>query len=61
MPQTCSIDYCRLLFAAGRFNHWLIFGNIPTRAEGPGILIAGGGDIYQAVAADGPSLVMQVW
>lgn len=34
---------------------WSIFGNIPTRVEGQGILLAGGGDIFNAVAPDGPS------
>lgn len=36
---------------------WSIFGSIPTRVEGQGILLAGGGDIYNAVAPDGPSFL----
>lgn len=36
---------------------WSIFGSIPTKAEGIGILLAGGGDIYNAVAPDGPSQI----
>lgn len=39
---------------------WSIFGSIPTRVEGPGILLAGGGDIYNAVAPDGPSHVNSI-
>lgn len=36
---------------------WSILGSISTRVEGPGILLAGGGDIYNAVAPAGPSHV----
>lgn len=39
---------------------WSIIGNIPTRVEGKGILLAGGGDIYNAVAPDGPSRVVSL-
>ncbi len=39
---------------------WSIFGSIPTRVEGPGILLASGGDIYDAVAPDGPSHVTTI-
>ena len=42
------------------FIGWLIWGSIPTRAQGSGILLAGGGDVYQAVAPDGPSRVDQI-
>ncbi len=38
---------------------WSFLGSIPTRADGYGILLAGGGDIYSAVAPDGPSRVEQ--
>jgi HlyD family secretion protein len=38
---------------------WSFLGSIPTRAEGFGILLAGNGDIYSAVAPDGPSRVEQ--
>ncbi|KTD51080.1 NHLP bacteriocin system secretion protein [Legionella quateirensis] len=37
---------------------WSIFGSIPTRVEGQGILLAGGGDIYNAVAPDGPAFLV---
>lgn len=36
---------------------WSVVGIIPTRAEGQGILLAGNGDIYNAVAPDGSSYV----
>jgi HlyD family secretion protein len=36
---------------------WSIFGSVPTKADSYGILLAGGGDIYSAVAPDGPSQV----
>ena len=36
---------------------WSIVGTIPTRVEGSGILLAGGGNIYNAVAPEGPSRV----
>ncbi|HVV68935.1 MAG TPA: NHLP bacteriocin system secretion protein [Gammaproteobacteria bacterium] len=36
---------------------WSIFGSVSTRADGKGILLAGGGDIYNAVSPDGPSHV----
>lgn len=36
---------------------WSIVGTIPTRVEGSGILLAGGGDIYNAVAPEGPSRI----
>ncbi len=39
---------------------WSFFGSVSTRAEGPGILLAGGGDIYNAVASDGPSHVNSI-
>lgn len=39
---------------------WSIIGNVPTRAGGPGILLAGGGDIYNAVAPDGPSRIAAI-
>lgn len=39
---------------------WSIVGNVPTRVEGQGILLAGGGDIYNAVAPDGPSHVARL-
>lgn len=36
---------------------WSFLGSVPTRAEGYGILLAGDGEIYSAVAPDGPSRV----
>lgn len=39
---------------------WSIFGSVPTRVEGQGILLAGGGDIYNAVTPDGPSYVQTI-
>lgn len=36
---------------------WSFFGSIPTQADSYGILLAGGGDIFNAVAPDGPSRV----
>ena len=39
---------------------WSIFGSVPTRVEGQGILLAGGGDIFNAVAPDGPGTLATV-
>jgi HlyD family secretion protein len=39
---------------------WLIFGTITTRADGSGILLAGGGEVYQAAAPDGPSRIEKI-
>lgn len=36
---------------------WSFLGNVPTKADSYGILLAGGGDIYSAVAPDGPSQI----
>jgi HlyD family secretion protein len=38
---------------------WSFLGSVPTRADGYGILLAGGGDVYSAVAPDGPSRVQK--
>lgn len=42
------------------FIFWLIFGSVSTTVEGPGIILAGGGDIYSASVVDGPSRVDQL-
>lgn len=39
---------------------WLLFGTISTRAEGNGILLAESGDVYSAVAPDGPSHIDKI-
>lgn len=39
---------------------WSIVGRIPTRVEGQGILLAGGGDIFNAVAPDGPGFLEEL-
>jgi HlyD family secretion protein len=36
---------------------WSIVGSIPTRIEGQGILLSGGGDIYNAVAPEGSGYI----
>lgn len=36
---------------------WSLLGNVATKADSYGILLAGGGNIYSAVAPDGPSQV----
>jgi len=51
-----SVLYCLLFFLI----IWSIFGSVETRAEGAGILLAGNGDIYSAVAPLGPSRIQKI-
>lgn len=47
---TLFVILCLIIF-------WSIFGNVSTYAEGPGVLLAENGGIYNAVAPDGPSKI----
>lgn len=60
VPQRAWLVMAAFLLLLLVFIGWLIWGSIPTRAQGSGILLAGGGDVYQAVAPDGPSRVDQI-